>query len=215
MAKGQRKRANKPKPQKQPRTKKKKQDISFNPQAILKKYHVKPLMQLHGNMMQESVKLSNKFSQVLKNQSDREFALKKMEIFIDKLKNGKIKPPVIMKQSENIFVPRYNLNEIKKEYEHDAKILRDSIKILEGQASHWYDEYRDSLVRLYSFLDIHLGENKEIARVHGHRKGTNPKILKKEAEIFEQEFDKKVEDLTDEDKKYLKNIAKSEKKDAS
>jgi len=180
----------------------------FDPRAVLSKYKIQPISQYHANMMQDIVKLSNKFSQTVKQESDRQMVLQKMEINVKKMKEGIIKPPLMEKISENISVPRYDIDNIMKEYEHDIKIIRKSLVIIEGQTSHWYDEYRDAIVRLKQMLEAFIGEDIEAKNVTGTRQGLSAKSQELEEEIFTTEFEKKVEDLTLDDKKKIKNAMK-------
>lgn len=200
MTKNNRKRSNPPK-----KVVEKVETPAFNPASPLAKYKIKPISQYHANLMQDIVKLSNKFSQTVKQQSDREVTIQRMEMFVKKLENGDVKPPVMMKESENIFVARNDIKGIIKEYKHDKELIKDSLTIIEGQTSHWYDEYRDAIVRLYSSLGAFLGEDAKAKNVTGQRQSMSVESKKEEEDIFTKEFEKKVEDLTPDDKEKIKN----------
>jgi len=194
-----RKRSNPPKK----KTEKKESKPMFDPLSPLRKYKIKPISQYHANMMQDIVKLSNKFATTVKQQSDREGALKRMEIFVKRVENGQVKPPMMIKESENMFVTRYDVPEVIKEYKHDMNIIRESLTIIEGQTSHWYDEYRDALVRLHQTIGSFIEQDKEAKRISGTRQGLSGKSRIEEEDIFTKEFEKKVEDLTVDDKKII------------
>ena len=200
MSKANRKRSNPPK-----KAVEKVETPVFDPMSPLRKYKIKPISQYHANLMQDIVKLSNKFAQTVKQQSDREVTVQRMELFVKKLESGDIKPPVMMKESENMFIARHDIKDIIKEYKHDKELIKDSLVIIEGQTSHWYDEYRDAVVRLYSALGSFLGEDAKAKNVTGQRQSMSPASKKEEEDIFNTEFEKKVEDLTVDDKEKIKN----------
>lgn len=203
-----RKRSNPPK-----KVVKKEVDIpAFDPQAPLRKYKIKPISQYHANLMQDIVKLSNKFAQTVKQQSDREVTIRRMEIVVKKLESGETKPPILMKESENLFLPRYDIKQIIKEYKHDMKLIKESLVIIEGQTSHWYDEFRDALVRLKQMLETFIPEDMTAKNVTGVRQALSNEGAKDEEKAFDVEFEKKIEDLTTGDKKKIKKAMAQNKK---
>ena len=92
------------------------------------------------------------------------------------------------------------------------KLIKESIVIIEGQTSHWYDEYRDALVRLSALLDSFIDKDEKAKNITGQRQSLSNLSVKEEEEIFTTEFDKKIEDLTVEDKEKIKKAVKENSK---
>lgn len=209
MAKGQRKRSKKT-VAKKPAVTKVPSGQSCNmrmPQEladVFSKFKVKPLNQIQVNLMKESVDLSNKVSGLLKQYIEIQKSIRNGEDYVKRIESGKLKTPVMVKETDNIMIPEYNLKELKKRFKDEVKMMKESLSLVEGQVSHWYDEYRDSLVRVNKMTKSHLGDAVSVNNVSGHRRNVGGELKKQEKVILQKEFDK----ITDKDKKEINKLLK-------
>jgi len=178
--------------------KKKPQPRPVNP---FDRFAVKPVAKSFVTMVNEAVKLNNQYAALVQQytQKQNEVALRKK--YVKNLKKGNIKTPLMMQTMDGLFEPVYDIKQLTKQLENKNKIVTQSLLLIDDQVSHWYDEYRDSMIRVYQVLGGILGKDKEVKNVSGHRKNLADKG--KETKIFEKDFEK----LTDADITKLKEYA--------
>lgn len=212
LAKGNRKRANETKPveQVQPVCK----VVPTNPLIeYQKKYPVIGMNQETANLMKESIDLSNRFQTVVKQLVTEKESIQRDKLFINELKSGKVKTPIMIPRNNGILFPVYDLKSYIKELESKIKARNEMLIVVEGQVGQWYDQYTDAVVRLKFRVDKMLENHPDkdiIKGIEGHRISRD--FDKKEQASFIQGFTKDVDKLTDAEKKMIMEAAKQNTK---
>lgn len=221
MAKGQRKRSNKKKSSSKKVKASKPKACScgkFNcngsckneevPNA-LDELAVKVYKQTEVNILKQSVDLSNRVAKLLNEKQKKLNHLAASKRYVKKLREGKVNVPLLRKVSGNIFETITDLEELADRIEEENKDIADSVEILDGQISHWYDEYLDARIRAFLMekqaLEPILKE-RSIKNVQGHYHGVSGESKKAEEKSFIKQFD--AENLSKEDKKELQQTMK-------
>ena len=189
--------------------KKVKPKTKSQPQPVhpFEKFPVKPVNPGFVGMMKEAVKLNNQYAGLVQQYTQKQNEATIRKNYIKDLKKGNVKTPIMVQTVDGLLQPLYDIKQLIKQLESKNKLVNQSLLLVEPQISHWYDEYRDSMIRVYQTLGAILGDEKDVTNISGHRKFNDNK--EKEKKIFEKDFDK----LTDADIKKLKGYAaKSGKK---
>ncbi|MCK4329658.1 hypothetical protein KAX02_07425 [candidate division WOR-3 bacterium] len=189
---------------KKPKAPKIKQASLTNP---FEKFPVKPVDKGYVSIVKESVQLSNQYGSLVQQyvQKQQEYTMRKN--YIKNLKKGEIKTPLMIKTVDGLFQPIYDIKKLVKQLENKNKMVNQGLLLVEDQVSHWYDEYRDSLIRVSKHLESVLGDDKNVHGISGYRK-FNASQKKQEEKLFEKDYDK----LTDKDIKTLKTYANKNSK---
>jgi len=209
MTKGQRKRSNKKTSTTKKTTTKKVKSSNIVPKKVIDDFTVKPLSQEQVQIMKESVDLSNRFAKLLKQQQQKYSHLAMSEAYVKKLRSGKVEAPVMKQISGNLFETISDLDDLADRIEKENVEVQKSIDIVEGQLSHWYDEYVDALVRNFLMYKKLLGkilDEEKVSDVKGHYRGVGKQAKKAEEKSFVKEFD--AQNLSDEDKAEIKKLVK-------
>lgn len=207
MAKGQRKRSNKK--SSKPKTKVVKKEATDAVPNALDELAVKVYKQTEVNILKESVDLSNRVAKLLNEKQKKLNHLAASKRYVKKLRAGRVNAPLLKKVSGNIFETIDDLNLLADKIEEENKDIKDSIEILDGQISHWYDEYLDARIRAFLMEKQALApilKERGIKRVQGHYHGVSPESKKAEEKSFIKQFD--AQNLSNEDKKELKETMK-------
>lgn len=223
MTKGNRQRSNKNKKttnkvvpvkevkMKSPKVKKEKKQEPDIVQKLFAKYPVKPLEQRFVQMAQEAAKLSSQYATLVNKTSEVSRKIKVTKKKIKDIKAGKIRFPVFERYDDVTMVAIYDKEEYIKTLRNRIVNSEKMVMMVEAQIAHWYDEYHDSMVRLNTYVTNVLGSDAELHNVMGHRK-LGKEIKKEEQSLFEKEFSKNIEDLTDEEKAKIAQIPAHNKK---
>jgi len=210
MAKGTRKRSNTS--SKKTATKKKscKSGSCKAVKSVIKEYAVQPFKPEQVQILKETVNLSNRFAKLINQQQQKYNHMAMSKDYVKRLRDGKVNTPIMKQVAGNIFETIDDPDELADLIEKENEDIEQSIDIVEGQMSHWYDEYVDSLIRSFlmqkQLLQKVLG-NTDIKDIKGHYKHATTKEAKKaEEKSFVKQFD--AENLTDEDKAEIKKLVK-------
>lgn len=210
MTKGQRKRSNKKTTTKKTKDSSKKES---KPKAcvvaknVLDDFAVKPLKQEQVSILKESVDLSNRLAKLVNQQQKKYNHLAMSRQYTKKLRDGKVNSPVMKQVAGNIFETITDLKSLADMIDKENDEIEKSIDVVQGQISHWYDEYVDSLVRDYLMLKKLLGkilDEEKVSDVKGHYRGIGKQAKQAEEKAFVKEFD--AQNLTEEDKKEIKKL---------
>ena len=191
-----------------------KSECIVNPmQQFLSKFPVKGMHQEIANLMKETIDLNNRFQTNVKHLVTEQENDTRTSLFLNDLKTGKVKPPIMVKKNDNLMIPIYDF----KKYIDDQKMLltkkKEMLLIAEGQIGQWYNQYVDALVRLKFSIDQLLENHPDkdiIKGIEGHR--ISRKFDQAEQKSFIEGFTKDVKDLTDADKKMIAEAAKENAK---
>ena len=156
------------------------------PENIFKDFPIESLGTADSTKVKELFQLSSTVAALKKKYSDTIFQIKMSKNFIKEVKAGKIKGPLMFKVSDTLFMPIKDMDKLVEGINKDIKTLEDSNIITRGQLEHRYDEYIDSMIRLYRFLKDRVGK-KELSNIEGHRNIDN-KSLDEQRIIFEKEL---------------------------
>ena len=203
MSKSQRKRASPAKPVtvKLPKP-------SAPQKTIYQDFPIRPLNNNDSAQVKDMFALSNNFAALMKKFSDTELQIRASGQFIDELKSKKIKGPLMVRASPNVFVPIRDMEKAADNIKSEVKLLEQQNTLTRGQIEHRYTEYIDSLIRLKRVLTALIGD-KELTTLSGHRMG-DEKSTNDARVIFQKEF----EEMTKDELKSLpNNIKKSIAKD--
>lgn len=173
-----------------------------------------PLMQQEAQYFQELVETSNRYSALKKQKAQFEYVIGKLNKDRKKIQTGAIKLPVTITLIPNVMsYPEHDKKKAIKFFDDQLTNYKNSLKALEGQITHRYEEYVESAVRTREFLIARYGKLKAKYIVPA-RKG-----IEEEDNLFEAEFDKLMNDPEtkekfDEAKKVAikKNTARATKK---
>lgn len=149
----------------------------------------KPLMSQEAQYFQELVDVSNRYAALMKQKAQYEFIVKKLQENRKKVQTGEIPLPVTLPLIPNVM----NYNESKKKtvfkfFDEQITGYKNSVKAIEGQLGHRYEEYVEVAVRTREFLVKRYGGLKG-AKIVQARAG-----VKDEENLFEAEFNKLMED---------------------
>ena len=169
-----RKRANTP-------TKGNKIEVKTKPKSM-------PLMQPEAQFFQELVDTSNRFSALKKQKEGYEFGIGKLELLRKKIQKDQIKPPILLPFiPKHSFYYEYDKKEILKLLDEQLATLKNSIKSLEGQMQHRYDEYAESAQRSKDFI------NKRYSTLGPQKISSKRQESEEEETLFEAEFKELME----------------------
>lgn len=146
-----------------------------------------PLIKGEVQYFQELIDTSNRYTSLRQQKEGYEFAVKKLEEKRKEVQDGKIKLPILLP-----FIPKHSwyMEEDKKKIfqflDEEIGKLKGSIKALEGQMQHRYDEYTESAVRNREFL------NKRYKNLAAKQIAPDRKEIKDEENLFEAEFNELI-----------------------
>lgn len=158
--------------------------------AIVEKAPIsQPLLQQEASYFQELVDTSNRYAALLKQKAEYEFVIKKLQENRKKIQDGKVKLPVsVVLIPKVMYYQESDKKEIFKFFDEQIKGYQTSIKSLEGQLQHRYEDYAESAVRNREFLKDRYS-NLVSKKVAPHRKE-----IEDEENLFEAEFEKMMQD---------------------
>ena len=122
---------------------------------------VPPLMESEGRFFQELVDASNRYTNLMKQEAQYKFIVKRLEIDRKKIQTGKIKLPITM-----TLIPKlmsYQEDDKKKVlavFDEQIKAYNTNLMSLKGQMEHRYEDYMESAARNKEFLAIRFKEAK-------------------------------------------------------
>lgn len=145
----------------------------------------KPLMSGEAQYFQELVDVSNRYAALLKQKAQYEFIVNKLQENRKKIQSGKIKMPVTLPLIPNVMnYSESDKKEIFKFFDEQITGYKNSVKDINGQLGHRYEEYVEIAVRTREFLTKRYGDLKG-AKIVQARAG-----IKDEENLFEAEFNK-------------------------
>ena len=179
--------------------------VNKNKAKVEVKPKSKPLQQAEAHYFQELVDVSNRYAALLKQKSEYEFTVKKLQENRKKIQEGKVKLPVaIVLIPKVMYYQEDDKKEIFKFFDDQIKAFQQTIKSLEGQLAHRYEEYAEVAVRNREFL-ANRYENLTAKQLSHSRKE-----IEDEENLFAADFDKMMNDpkLMDEFKKAKQEAVK-------
>lgn len=166
----------------------------------------RPLMQPEAQFFQELIDTSNRFQALKKQKEGFEFGIGKLELLRKKIQKDVIKPPIILPFiPKHSFYYEYDKKEILKLLDEQLTSLKNSVKSLEGQMQHRYDEYAESAGRSKDFI------NKRYANVGLKTISPKRRESKEEETLFEAEF-KEIMESEEKKEEYRKAKMEAVKK---
>lgn len=112
-----------------------------------------PLMESEGRFFQELVNASNRYTELMKQEAQYKFIVKRLESDRKKIQTGEIKLPILM-----TLIPKlmsYQENDKKKVlaiFDEQIKSYNTNLLSLKGQLEHRYEDYMESAARNKEFL---------------------------------------------------------------
>ncbi len=160
-----------------------------NKAVVVKKKQAQPLMQKEAQYFQELVDVNNRYTALLKQKAQYEFVLNKLQEHRTKVQKGKVKLPVQITLIPKLMTyPEEDKKEILKIFDEQIVSYKNSIKSIEGQLQHRYDEYLETATRTKEFMVNRYGDYKATQLTQ------NRKQVEDEKNLFEAEFKKLMED---------------------
>jgi len=148
-----------------------------------------PLMQQEAQYFQELVDVSNRYAGLLKQKAEYEYVVRKLQENRKKIQDGVVKPPVaIVLIPKVMYYQETDKKEIFKFFDDQIKSYQASIKSIEGQLSHRYEEYVESAVRNREFLD------QRYSNLRAKHVSVGRKEISDEEELFKADFEKMMKD---------------------
>jgi len=167
----------------------KRANATKNKDVVMKKKQAQPLMQREAQYFQELVDVNNRYTALLKQKAQYEFVLNKLQEHRTKVQKGKVKLPVQITLIPKLMTyPEEDKKEILKIFDEQIVSYKNSIKSIEGQLQHRYDEYLESATRTKEFMVSRYGDYK------AKQLTQNRKQIDDEENLFEAEFKKLMED---------------------
>jgi len=159
--------------------------------SIYQDFPIRPLNNNDSAMVKDMFSLSNNFAALMKKYADVALQVKASNQFVGELKAKKIKGPLMIRASPNVFIPMRDMEKAATNIKKEVALIEKENVLTRGQIEHRYEEYIDSLIRFKRILTALIGD-KELTTLSGHR--TNDEKTEKEAQIiFQKEFDKMSE----------------------
>lgn len=127
----------------------------------IKSKKVMPLMESEGRFFQELVNASNRYTDLMKQEAQYKFIVKRLESDRKKIQTGEIKLPILM-----TLIPKlmsYQENDKKKVlavFDEQIKAYNTNLLSLKGQKEHRYEDYMESAARNKEFLNIRFKDAK-------------------------------------------------------
>ena len=150
----------------------------------IKPAQVPPLMESEGQIFQELVDASNRYTNLLKQEAQYKFIVKRLEEDRKKIQHGDIELPILMTLIPKLMSYWENdKKKIFKIFDDQIKSYNDNLISLKGQLEHRYEDYMESAARNKEFLNIRFKNAKAKSIVPIRDVGE-----KDEEVLFEAEF---------------------------
>lgn len=163
--------------------------------AEMKPAKTPPLMGQEGQFFQELVNASNRYTDLLKQEAQYKFIVKRLEEDRKKIQKGDIKLPILITLIPNLMsYQESDKKKVLKIFDDQIKSYNTNLLSLKGQLEHRYEDYMESAARNKEFLNIRFKNAKAKSIVPVRDIGE-----KDEEVLFEAEFN----DLLKNDKKQL------------
>lgn len=167
---------------------------------------INPLMEHEAKYFQELVDCNNRYQAVLKQRTQYNFAITKMEEDRTKVQKGELKGPFSLTVIPKVLTRQVeDKKEILDLFDKQLQTYKKMVKALNGQVEHRYEEYVESGLRTAEFLQ------KRFKGVKAKQIMPDRKTAKEDEEtLFEAEFEKLLKDpkTQEEFKKKSKEAAK-------
>ena len=158
--------------------------------TIFKQFPIKVMTTTDSNRVKEIFGLSNTVAALQKKYADTLLQIKFSKKFIEQLKSGDVKGPLMVRVSPTLFMPLTDMEKAVKSIRTEISMLEETNKLTKGQLEHRYEEYVDSLIRYNRILTQLIGD-KHVTTLTTHRPATK-ESQKDEEIIFEKEFNDEV-----------------------
>lgn len=155
--------------------------------SIYTDFPIRPLNNADSNMVKDMFALSNNFAGLMKKFSDTTLQERASLKFVDELKDGKIKGPLMIRASPNVFIPMRDMKKAAENITKEVGLIKKENVATRGQIEHRYEEYIDALIRFKRILTALIGD-KELTTLSGHRTD-DPKSEEEAKIIFQKEFE--------------------------
>jgi hypothetical protein len=170
--------------------------------TIYQDFPIRPLNNNDSAMVKDMFSLSNNFAALMKKFADTELQVRASNKFVGELKAKKIKGPLMIRASPNVFIPMHDMTKASENINKEVALIEKENTLTRGQIEHRYEEYIDSLIRFKRILTALIGD-KELTTLSGYR-ANDAKSLEESQIIFQKEFEK----MSDEELKKLPNEVK-------
>ena len=155
--------------------------------TIYQDFPIRPLNTDDSMQVKDMFALSNNFAALVKQFADTDMQIRASKQFTTELKSKKIKGPLMIRASPNVFIPMRDMDKAAENIKKEVGLLEKENTLKRGQIEHRYEEYVDSIIRLKRLLTAMIGD-KELTTLSGHR--TEDAKSEEEAKvIFKKEFD--------------------------
>ena len=129
--------------------KKQKAPVEVKPQKVM------PLMESEGQFFQELVNASNRYTNLMKQEAQYKFIVKRLETDRKKIQHGDIKLPIQLTLIPNLmFYWEHDKKKVLKIFDEQIESYNTNLKSLKGQMEHRYEDYLESAARNKEFLNI-------------------------------------------------------------
>ena len=150
----------------------------------MKPTKVSPLMESEGRLFQELVNASNHYTDLIKQEAQYKFIVKRLETDRKKIQTGEIKLPITMTLIPKLMsYQEHDKKKILTIFDEQIKAYSTNLLSLKGQIDHKYEDYMESAARNKEFLAIRFKNAKAKNIVPLRDIGE-----KDEAVLFEAEF---------------------------
>jgi len=127
----------------------------------VKPVQVPPLMDFEGQIFQELVNASNRYTGLLKQKAQYEYIIKKLEGDRKKIQQGEIKLPILLTLIPKLMsYQETDKKKVLKIFDEQIAAYNTNLLSLKGQLEHRYEDYMESAARNKEFLNIRFKDAK-------------------------------------------------------
>lgn len=127
----------------------------------VKSTKTQPLMQSESRFFQELVDASNRYTDLLKQEAQFKFIIKRLEEDRKKIQHGDIKLPILVTLIPKLMsYLEHDKKKVLKVFDEQIQAYKTNIVTLKGQMEHRYEDYLESAARNKEFLNIRFKDAK-------------------------------------------------------
>jgi len=171
----------------------KKGKLVKNPtQKVEQVIRIPPLVEAEGRYFQGLVDASNRYTALLKQKSQYDYALSRLYLDRERVVKGEVSFPMnITLIPKMITYPENDKKKILTMFDEQIAVVQSTLTGLTGQIEHRYEEYKESAIRTKEFL------NRRFKDVMATNIATERKVIPDETTLFEAEFSELLEKTPD------------------
>lgn len=127
----------------------------------VKSTRVLPLMESEGRFFQELVNASNRYTDLMKQEAQYKFIIKRLEEDRKKIQTGEIELPILTTLIPKLMsYQEHDKKKVLKVFDEQIQAYKTNIVTLKGQIEHRYEDYLESAARNKEFLNIRFKDVK-------------------------------------------------------